>query len=112
MGQKRAASGLYLRKGIWHIDKQVHGRRICQSTGTTEKAEAEVFLAHVVERCRKHLLYGEPEQYTFEDAAVRYAKEGTKKSLDRDLQDLKMVMPYISGICCCLRFTVGHCSRL
>ena len=98
MGQKRAASGLYLRKGIWHIDKQVHGRRICQSTGTTEKAEAEVFLAHVVERCRKHLLYGEPEQYTFEDAAVRYAKEGTKKSLDRDLQDLTMVMPYIGQL--------------
>jgi len=98
MGQKRAVRGLYLRKGIWHIDKQVHGRRICQSTGTAEKAEAELFLAYVLERCRKHLLYGEPEQFTFEDAAVRYAQETTKKSLDRDLQDLKMVMPYIGHL--------------
>ena len=98
MARQKGVRGLCLRNGLWHIDKQLFGRRICQSTGTADKAEAEAVLAYVMERRRKQQLYGEPEQFTFEQAAARYAREGTKKSLDRDLQDLAMVMPFIGGL--------------
>ena len=40
MGRKRV-SGLIMRADIWHIDKVVFGRRICQSTGTNQLEEAE-----------------------------------------------------------------------
>ena len=98
MGKTKTVSGLCRRNGIWHIDKQIFGRRIRKTTGTTEKREAEAYLIHLSERYRQHELYGEPEQFTFEDAAVRYIREGTKKSLDRDIQDLEMVMPFIGQL--------------
>ena len=41
---------------------------------------------------------GEPEWYRFVDAAKRYIEEETKKSLDRDIQDLKMVTPFIGDL--------------
>ena len=31
--------------GLWHIDKRICGRRICQSTGTAQLEEAEHYLA-------------------------------------------------------------------
>ena len=40
MGRKRVP-GLIMRAGIWHIDKRILGRRICQSTGTDQLEEAE-----------------------------------------------------------------------
>ena len=48
MGRKRTP-GLFKRSGIWHIDKQINGRRICQSTGYAELEKAEAFLAKLVE---------------------------------------------------------------
>lgn len=44
------------------------------------------------------MIYGERLQYTFEQAATRYIKEETKKSLPRDIQDLRQVMPCIGGL--------------
>ncbi len=44
MGRKRTP-GLALRGGIWHIDKSILGRRVCQSTGTAQLEEAERYLA-------------------------------------------------------------------
>ena len=35
MGRKRVP-GLILRGGIWHIDKRICGRRVCQSTGAAD----------------------------------------------------------------------------
>ncbi len=52
MGRKRTP-GLYKRKGIWHIDKQIGRQRIRQSTGTTELEEAERFLARLAEQTRQ-----------------------------------------------------------
>ena len=98
MGQKRTVKGLVLRNGIWHIEKQINGQRIRKSTGTADKREAEKFLAFVLEQYRKTMVYGERRQYTFEQAATRYIKEETKKSLLRDAQDLRQVMPFIGGL--------------
>jgi len=41
---------------------------------------------------------GESEWYRFVDAAMRYVEEEMKKSLDRDIQDLKIVMPFIGDL--------------
>ena len=52
MGRKRVP-GLIMRAGIWHIDKRIFGRRICQSTGTAQLEEAERNLARVMEETRQ-----------------------------------------------------------
>ncbi|MDA8868530.1 tyrosine-type recombinase/integrase [Pseudomonadales bacterium] len=95
MGHKKTAKGLVQRNGIWHIEKQIKGQRIRESTRTGDKREAERHLAFVLEEHRKHMIYGDRRQYTFEQAATRYIQEETKKSLLRDAQDLKQVMPFI-----------------
>jgi len=58
MGRKRS-SGLYKRQGIWHIDKIVSGRRLCESTGESNLEKAEEYLARRIEETRKALIYGE-----------------------------------------------------
>jgi len=35
MGQRKPP-GLTLRGEVWHIDKDVYGTRICESTGTSD----------------------------------------------------------------------------
>jgi len=97
MGQKKMP-GLFKRGDFWHIDKQVSGRRIQCSTGSSDLKEAEEFLIHLLDKERRKRVYGEPERHTFVEAATRYVKEATKKSLDRDIQDLKCVMPYIGHL--------------
>jgi len=98
MGQNKTVKGLVQRNGIWHIEKQISGQRIRKSTGTADKREAEKFLVFLLEQHRKTMIYGERLQYTFEQAATRYIKEETKKSLPRDIQDLRQVMPFIGGL--------------
>jgi hypothetical protein len=46
MGRKRKP-GLIMRAGIWHIDKVMFGRRVCQSTETARLDEAERTLARI-----------------------------------------------------------------
>jgi integrase len=98
MGHKKTAKGLVKRNGIWHIEKQIKGQRIRESTGTGDKREAERHLAFVLEEHRKYVIYGDRRQYTFEEAATRYIQEETKKSLLRDAQDLKQVMHFIGHL--------------
>ena len=94
MGQKKM-SGLVKRGNIWHVDKRVGGRRIQCSTEATDLSKAQEFLIHLMEQERRGRVYGEPVPHLFVDACARYVKEMTKKSRDRDIQDLKAVMPYI-----------------
>ena len=93
MGRNRR-SGLIQRAGIWHIDKLIFGRRICQSTGTTDVAEAERFLARIMEQTRQAQVYGVRPSRTFEEAAAKFVIENQhKRSIDDDLMHLKMLMP-------------------
>jgi hypothetical protein len=36
----RRIPGLLLRGAVWHIDKVIYGKRICESTGTKDLTEA------------------------------------------------------------------------
>lgn len=95
MGRKRTP-GLTKRGGVWHIDKQIDGRRVCQSTGTDQLGEAERFLARIIEESRQAQIYGVRPTRTFEQAAARYVTENQhKRSIDKDIEQYKMLMPWI-----------------
>ena len=91
--------GLFKRKGIWHIDKQIHGRRICQSTGTSELEKAESFLAKIIEEKRQAVIFGVRPKRTFEKAAAKYVLENQhKRSLQSDIHRIKYLLPWIGDL--------------
>jgi integrase len=98
MGRKRTP-GLVERGGSWYVDKRVGGRRVCQSTGTSQLAEAERFLAHLIEQDRQAQVYGVRPSRTFEQAAARFLLENQhKRSLGKDVILLKQLMPWIGQV--------------
>ena len=98
MGRKRV-SGLIMRAGIWHIDKVIFGRRICQSTGTSQLEEAERRLARVMEEVRQAQVYGVRPSRTFEQAAAKFVLENQhKRSISDDVSRLKGLLPWIGGV--------------
>jgi integrase len=95
MGRKQVP-GLIVRAGIWHIDKRVLGRRVCQSTGTAQLEEAEQHLARVMEETRQAQVYGVRPSRTFEQAAAKFVLENQhKRSIRDDVSHLKQLMPWI-----------------
>jgi hypothetical protein len=46
MHSENTTHGLLLRNGIWHIDKVLFDKRVCESTRTSDLAQAEMLLAH------------------------------------------------------------------
>jgi hypothetical protein len=91
--------GLLLRKGIWHIDKVLFGKRICESTHSSDLNEAEMLLAHRVSQARKAHLYGEPGEHTFREAGIKFLKENQhKRSIERDVRALKALDPFIGSL--------------
>lgn len=97
MGRKRIP-GLTKRGEVWHIDKQIRGRRVCESTGTSDLSEAEAYLARRTEQIRKTEIYGVRPQRSFTQAATKYLSEGTKRSIGRDAQDLASINPFIGSL--------------
>jgi integrase len=95
----RKPPGLLKRGQIWWIDKSVYGQRLRESTGSRDRTEAERYLAFRIEQARRSSVYGVPVQKTFEEAATRYLWENShKRSIDRDGQGLKLVMPHIGHL--------------
>jgi hypothetical protein len=80
MGRNKTP-GLIKRGGIWHIDKQVRGRRLCESTGTSDLREAETYLARRIEESRQASIYGVRPKRSFRQAATRYLNEARKSSI-------------------------------
>jgi len=98
MGRKKLP-GLVLRAGIWHIDKHIGGRRICESTGAAHLEEAERYLARLMEVIRQAQIYGIRAPRTFEEAAAKFVLEHThKRSLRDDIGRLKGLMPWIGAV--------------
>ena len=97
MGRKKTP-GLTKRKGVWHIDKQIHGRRICQSCGTDNLEEAERCLARLMEESRQARVYGVRPKRTFEQAAAKFVLESQhKRSLDDDIDRLNHLITHIGN---------------
>ena len=98
MGRKRLP-GLIMRAGVWHVDKRICGRRICQSTGTADTQEAERYLARVMEQTRQAQVYGVRPTRTFEQAAAKFVLENQhKRSIGDDVRHLKMLLPSLGRV--------------
>jgi integrase len=98
MGRKKVP-GLVMRAGVWHVDKYLYGRRVCQSTGTARLEEAERNLAKIMEEERQAQVYGVRPARTFEQAAAKFILENQhKRSLSSDIVQLKLLMPVIGAM--------------
>ena len=98
MGRKRTA-GLYKRGGVWHIDKQVRGCRLCESTGESSLTKAEEYLAKKVEEIRQQAIYGVRPKRTFRQAATEHLNRcEDKASIAEDAMHLQLLDPYIGGL--------------
>lgn len=98
MGRKTTA-GLTKVRGVWHIDKRIRGYgRLCESTGESERARAEQYLARRVEEIRKASIYGVRPERTWRQAATHYLETVKKKSLHCDANDLAKLDPFIGDL--------------
>lgn len=98
MGRKRTA-GLYKRNGIWHIDKQIRGHRICESTGEVDLAKAEAYLAKKTEEVRQAAIYGVRPKRAFRLAATKYLNENQhKRRIADDALHLKQFDSFIGHL--------------
>ncbi|MGH8644576.1 MAG: tyrosine-type recombinase/integrase [Gammaproteobacteria bacterium] len=95
--QKRTP-GLVKRGEIWHVDKWVRGRRLCESTGTSDRAEAEKYLARKLEEIRQAEIYGVRPRRTFRQAATKHLNECRKATIADDAKWLKKVEPFIGDL--------------
>ena len=88
--------GLIKRAGVWHIDKRIGGRRLCQSTGTARLDEATQYLARLMEVTRQAQVYGVRPSRSFEEGAAKFVMENQhKRSLHDDILQLRLLMPWI-----------------
>lgn len=94
MGQK-VPPGLIKRGDVWHIQKTIGSRRIRESTGTGDLAEAERYLMHRIQEIRNAAIFGIRPQRTFRDAAIKYLHEASKKTVAQDAHHLDLLDRYI-----------------
>ncbi|WJM94139.1 tyrosine-type recombinase/integrase [Pseudomonas brenneri] len=92
-------SGLYERNGIWHIDKVVRGSRLQESTGTSEREEAEQYLVHRLEKLRQEKVYGVRQVRTWREAATRFLVEfKDQTSISLSALHIEQLDPYIGDL--------------
>jgi integrase len=96
---RRRVPGLLLRGSVWHIDKIIYGKRICESTGTGDRIEAEALLARRVTQARHVHFFGELREHSFREAAAKFLAENQhKRSLERDQRALAVLDPFIGSL--------------
>ena len=99
MGKRKKMSGLVKRDGVWHIDKQINRRRICRTTRETERKAAERVLRAVVSELNSHDSSWHRPEISFGEAAVKWATDNRdRKSIDRDIQDIEVVLPLLGEL--------------
>lgn len=98
MGRKRSP-GLRNRGGIWHIEKQILGHKIHESTGTSDLEEAELILARRVEETRQAKIFGVRPDRVFREAATKFLEENLHlASIGDYASHLKQLDPYIGDL--------------
>ena len=96
---RKTITGLSQRNGIWHIDKRVNGERLYESTGTSDRAEAEKYLIHRLEKLRQQKVYGVRQGRTWREAATRFLLEfKDQPSIHLSATYLEQLDPFIGGI--------------
>lgn len=96
---RKTMSGLYERNGIWHIDKVVRGQRLQESTGSSEREEAEQYLIHRLEKLRQEQVYGVRQVRTWREAATRFLVEfKDQASIALSASHIEQLDPYIGDL--------------
>lgn len=95
---RKKSPGLIKRGSVWHIQKKVYGKRLCESTGTGDLEEAERYLARRIEDVRQAVIYGVRPERTFREAATKFLLESVKRSLIDDAQQLKLLDHYVGDM--------------
>jgi integrase len=98
MGRKRSP-GLRNRGGIWHIEKQILGHKIHESTGTSSLETADLILARRIEEIRQATVFGVRPRRTFQEAAAKFLEENLHLASIADYAThLKQLDPYIGRL--------------
>lgn len=98
MGRKRTP-GLRNRGGIWHIEKQILGQKVCESTGTSNLEAAELILARRIEEIRQLKLFGIRPKRLFREAETRFLEENLHlASIGDYAMHLKQLDPFIGDL--------------
>jgi len=98
MGRKRTP-GLRNRGGVWHIEKQILGHKIFESTGTSNLREAELVLARRIEEIRQAELFGVRPKRIFREAATKFLEENLHlASIGDYAMHLKQLDPFIGEL--------------
>ena len=99
MGRKRTPGLRKRDNGIWHIEKQILGVRVFESTGTSNFNEAELFLARRIDEIRQSKVYGIRPKRTFRDAATKFLEENLHLASIADYAtQLKQLDAYIGDL--------------
>jgi integrase len=93
---KQKFPGLYYDKEskVWSIDKRIDGRRVRARFTAASRAEAErIYLDTIAGKDST------PQQgYTFRQAAAKYVRETEKKSMERDIRALQLIVPVLGDL--------------
>ncbi|XXF00861.1 tyrosine-type recombinase/integrase [Pseudomonas sp. D3-10] len=96
---RKAISGLYQKGGIWQIDKVFRGERLRESTGTSDRQEAEQYLIHRLEQLRQQKVYGVRRVRTWDEAATKFLIDHRDQpSIKLTAHHLKQLHPYLKDL--------------
>ncbi|PYX63660.1 MAG: hypothetical protein DMG78_31415, partial [Acidobacteria bacterium] len=84
----------------WYIDKYIKRvGRLCESTGTADRDEAERYLLHRIRELRDIAIYGVRPRRKSREAAAKYLNDFARKStIGRDAAALRDLEPYIGDL--------------
>ena len=87
----------------WAAIRLPDGGRVCRSSGTANRQEAQEWLDHVrADLWRIHRL-GERRTYTWQDAVVRWCNEKADKATAREDRASSSGLTVTSAVGCCIR---------
>lgn len=96
---RKTIAGLYERNGIWQIDKVVRGKRLQESTGASNREEAERYLIHRLEQLRTEEVYGVSRVRRWREAATKYLVDfRDQPSIDLTALYLEQLDPFIGHL--------------
>ena len=83
----------------WSIDKRIKGfGRLRQRLRSRTVEEAEIEFHHIISAIHNNEDKDPQSSMTFYQAGIKYIKESTKKSLDRDVVTLKACHPFLKDL--------------
>jgi len=99
MAQKAITGLQKMPNGIWKIDKKYRGERIQESTGTSDRAEAEQYLIHMLEKLRQRKVYGVRQVRTWREASIRFLLEARNQpSINLSATYIDQLDPFIGHL--------------